>query len=52
MGVLATPGGAGLGAAIRGERSMYRGAGVRNDLLPLYMYDGKHLYLHAYRFGL
>lgn len=52
MGVLATPGGAGLGGALRSERSMYSGAGVRNDLLPLYMYDGKHLYLHAYRFGL
>jgi outer membrane protein len=52
MGVLAEPGGAGLGGALRMERSMYRGGGVRNDLLPLYMYDGKHLYLHAYRFGL
>jgi outer membrane protein len=51
MGVLAEPGGAGLGAAVRVERSLYRDAGVRNDLLPLYMYDGKHLYLHAYRFG-
>jgi outer membrane protein len=52
MGVLAEPGGAGLGGAIRIERSLYRDAGTRNDLLPLYMYDGKHVYLHAYRFGL
>jgi outer membrane protein len=51
-GVLAEPGGAGLGGGLRIERSMYRDAGVRNDLLPLYMYDGKHIYLHAYRFGL
>jgi outer membrane protein len=36
---------------VRLERSLYRDAGVRNDLLPLYMYDGKHVYLHAYRFG-
>lgn len=51
-GVLAEPGGAGLGGGLRIERSMYRDAGTRNDLLPLYMYDGKHIYLHAYRFGL
>jgi MipA family protein len=46
------PGGAGLGAALRIERSPYVGGGTRNDLVPLYLYEGKHLYLHAYRFGL
>ena len=51
-GVVAAPGGAGLGAALRMERSPYQGAGTRNDLVPLYLYEGKYVYLHAYRFGL
>ena len=50
--LIAAPGGAGLGAAARIEASPYRGGGTRTDLVPLYMYEGKHLYLHAYRFGL
>ena len=33
------------------ERSPYVGGGTRNDLVPLYLYEGKHLYLHAYRIG-
>jgi outer membrane protein len=52
IGVVSAPGDAGLGAAIRSERSLYQGAGTRNDLLPLYIYEGKHFYLHAYRVGL
>ncbi len=51
-GMAAAPGGAGLGAGIRMERSPYVGGGIRNDLVPLYLYEGKHLYLHAYRIGL
>jgi outer membrane protein len=51
-GLVAEPGGAGLGAALRLERSPYAGAGIRSDLLPLYLYEGKHVYLHAARIGL
>ncbi|MBI1943159.1 MAG: MipA/OmpV family protein [Betaproteobacteria bacterium] len=51
-GVLSTPGAAGLGAAWRFERSPYRGAGTRVDLVPLYLYEGEYAYLHAYRVGL
>lgn len=52
IGVLAEEGGAGLGVAVRAERSPYRGGGTRNDLVPLYLYDGKFVYLHATRVGL
>ena len=51
-GILSVPGGAGLGVATRMERSPYRDGGTRNDLVPLYLYEGKYVYLHAYRFGL
>jgi len=51
-GVLSAPGGAGLGTAWRFERSPYRGAGTRVDFVPLYLYEGKYAYLHAYRIGL
>ncbi|MGQ0511605.1 MAG: MipA/OmpV family protein [Betaproteobacteria bacterium] len=51
-GLVAEPGGAGLGAAIRAERSPYVGAGTRYDLVPIYLYEGKYAYLHAYRAGL
>lgn len=50
--LLPAAGNAGLGAALRFERSPYAGGGTRNDLLPLYLYEGKHAYLHAYRIGL
>jgi outer membrane protein len=33
------------------ERSPYRGAGQRHDFVPLYLYEGSHLYLHSYRLG-
>src|SRR5665647_2067955 len=52
IGVLDGAGNAGLGIATRVEQSLYRGGGTRNDLLPLYLYEGKHFYLHAYRLGL
>jgi outer membrane protein len=45
-------GGVGMGAATRGEVSPYRGAGTRYDLVPVYVYEGEHLYLHAFRVGL
>jgi outer membrane protein len=50
--LLTTSGAAGVGLALREERSLYRDGGVRNDLLPLYLYEGEHFYLHAYRAGL
>jgi len=52
IGVLSGSGDAGLGVAWRAERSPYRGAGMRYDLVPLYLYEGQFLYLHAYRIGL
>ena len=41
-----------MGAVARVERSLYRGDGVRVDLLPVYLYEGRHLYLHSNRLGL
>jgi outer membrane protein len=46
------PGGAGLGVFTRVERSPYRGVGARQDLMPLYVYEGRHAYLRSYRIGL
>ena len=51
-GLLNGTGDAGLGIATRLEQSLYRGGGTRYDLVPLYLYEGKYFYLHAYRFGL
>lgn len=48
----AATGSAGLGFAMRAENSIYRGAGTRNDLVPLYIYEGKRVFLEAYRVGL
>jgi len=42
----------GWGIATRFEQSPYRGGGVRSDLMPLYLYEGEHVYLHTYRAGL
>jgi outer membrane protein len=42
----------GLGVALRAEQSLYRGGGVRLDVLPIYLYEGEHLYLHSNRIGL
>lgn len=52
IGVLSGKGDAGLGVAWRFEHSVYRGAGLRYDFVPLYLYEGDYLYLHAYRIGL
>jgi MipA family protein len=43
---------AGLGVAVRLEQSLYRGDGLRIDVLPLYLYEGEHVYLHSNRLGL
>ena len=45
-------GGAGLGFATRFENSPYRGGGTRNDLVPIYVYESKRVFLEAYRAGL
>ena len=50
--LLTIPGSAGLGAMTRIERSPYVGGGTRYDLLPLYLYEGDRLFLHASRGGL
>jgi len=51
VGLLAADGGAGAGLALSVQRSPYVDGGVRNDLVPLYLYENGHLYLHAYRVG-
>jgi outer membrane protein len=49
--ILNTPGSAGLGAAVRVTSSPYLGGGTRYDLLPIYLYEGQRLFLHANRAG-
>ncbi len=49
---LAEPGSVGIGAASRIEHSPYLGEGTRGDLLPVYLYEGRRFYLHAYRAGI
>lgn len=48
----AVTGGAGLGVAMRFENSPYRGGGMRNDLVPIYVYESKRVFIEAYRIGL
>ena len=50
--LLSVPGSAGLGLAVRAEQSPYVGGGTRYDLLPLYLYEGKRVFLHGSRAGL
>src|SRR5258706_16365623 len=50
--VLTERGSSGTGMVSRFEQSPYRGGGGRIDLLPLFLYEGGHLYLHSYRAGL
>jgi outer membrane protein len=45
-------GGAGMGLSMRFENSLYRGAGTRHDLVPIYVYEDKLVFLEAYRVGL
>lgn len=49
--LLAIPGSAGLGAIQRSGTTPYKGAATGYDLVPLYMYEGKTMYLHASRIG-
>jgi outer membrane protein len=49
--ILDGPGSAGLGFVTRIEASPYQGGGTRYDLLPLYLYEGERLFLHANRAG-
>lgn len=49
--ILNTQGSAGMGFVTRMEASPYRGGGARYDLLPLYLYEGERLFLHANRAG-
>lgn len=42
----------GLGAGIRLNTSPYVGQADVNDLVPLYLYEGKYLYAHGTEFGL
>jgi outer membrane protein len=44
-------GDAGLGIAFRSFTSPYDGVGQVNDMLPLWIYEGKLFYLHGYRAG-
>ena len=50
--ILTVPGSAALGFVTRIEASPYQGGGTRYDLLPLYLYEGERLFLHANRAGL
>lgn len=50
--VLNTPGSAGMGIAARTTASPYLGGGTRYDLVPLYLYEGERLFLHANRAGI
>lgn len=45
-------GSAGLGLLVRVSTSPYGGVGQTEDLIPLYLYEGEHAYLHSYRAGL
>ncbi len=49
---LAIPGSAGLGAIQRLDRTPYKDATTSEDLVPLYMYEGKRFYVHATRVGI
>ena len=51
-GLLVVPGTAGLGVMLRSERSPYLGAGIRRDLVPIYLYEGKRFFIHPSRAGL
>jgi MipA family protein len=50
--LLDTPGSAALGGVSITSRSPYVDGGTRRDLLPLYLYEGQHLFLRGDRIGL
>jgi outer membrane protein len=41
-----------IGVMPRVERSPYRGAGMRHDFVPVYLYEGERVYLHSISVGL
>jgi len=47
--VSAEPGAAGLGIATRIQNSLYRDGGTRSDIFPLYLYEGKRIFLESNR---
>lgn len=49
--ILSGPSSAGLGFVTGFELSPYREGGTRYDVLPLYLYEGERLFLHANRVG-
>lgn len=49
---VATAGGVAIGIMPRIERSPYRGAGIRHDFVPVYLYEGERAYLHSLSVGL
>ena len=49
--ILSEPGSAGLGLATQISSSPYKDGGIRYDLLPIYLYEGERLFLHANRAG-
>jgi len=49
--ILPEPSSAGLGFVTGYELSPYRDVGARYDVLPLYLYEGQRLFLHANRVG-
>lgn len=49
--ILSVPGSAGLGVLTHFESSPYLGVGNRYDVLPLYLYEGERVFLHANRGG-
>lgn len=46
------PGHAAIGPVMGLSGSPYRGAGLRHDFLPTYLYEGEHAYLHSLSAGL
>ncbi len=48
----APPGTPGLGAGIRVSASPYVGQDAEDDLVPLYLYEGRYLFAHGTKFGL
>lgn len=50
--ILNAPGSAGLGIAARTIASPYLGGGTRYDLVPVNLYEGERLFLHANRAGI
>ena len=49
---IAAKGGVAVGVLPRIERSPYRGAGLRGDFVPVYLYEGERVYLHSHSLGI